>query len=761
MKFALSLSCLVTGYLIARACSSTAEEYHADSLEHSIRALTVDNSWIRELDADPGQEQHAPNRSPRNVDQGHFVLVAPTPLANPVLVLHTPEILHGLGLNASSASSESVFTAVFSGDLSLGPFKPTETWATPYALSIYGQEHLPQGAGPDGHGYGDGRAISIAEVISTGAVDGNWPLNPRVELQLKGAGRTPFCRGADGRAVLRSSVREFLASEAMHHLGVPATRALSLVASSTDKVSRPWYLKPDPSGKKSSALSSDHKHGGDMMQEEPTAITTRVASSFLRVGHFQLFARRAERARRRGFERRSAEAKRQLGLLVQHALRREIILGGSREPETPSSNMMPQVGDVLRLAKGAYQGLAFAGADWIRVGYVQSNFNSDNCHITGLALDFGPFGFVDRYDPEWGMWIGSGKHFAFMNQARAAGRNFASLVEALEVLFSGGGNNDENMAIGTEAERAAGLRELRKLVSSFDDYSSHILQMIIQAKMGLGPLPVSPAMTTSDNGTTSTTTTTTTTTTKTVVFVDSTMGSTTTPRDGAVHFLWEELERLMFEGRVDWTIFWRQLAYAAEGMGCPQNNDEVQGFAAESALLKLRKSFFPEEEVENVAEDSHIECHSWALKGECAQNPVYMRAECAQACRALSRARFRSRADLTGSEESKLVGGALRTDWLAWIRRWQAFCPDSEVMKRASPKFVPREWMLVKAYEEAQKDLVQLKPGDSGRDSFAELRRLQQVFSAPYEEQSDEMTKRYYRLPPLGSERQGGVGFMS
>ena len=100
------------------------------------------------------------------------------------------------------------------------------------ALSIYGQPQVPPGSGPSGDGYGDGRAISIGEIIN--AAGERW------EMQLKGAGRTPFARGGDGRAVLRSSLREFVASEAMHALGVPTTRALSLVASASESVRRPW-----------------------------------------------------------------------------------------------------------------------------------------------------------------------------------------------------------------------------------------------------------------------------------------------------------------------------------------------------------------------------------------------------------------------------------------------------------------------------------------------------------------------------------------
>merc|ERR1719335_1594322 len=133
-----------------------------------------------------------------------------------------------------------------------------QAWATPYALAIMGQPHYDNCPFKNGNGYGDGRAISIGEVVA--------PSGQRWEMQLKGGGQTPFCRGADGRAVLRSSVREFLASEAMHHLGVGTTRALSLVVSQSETVRRP---KPE-----------EDEVGTQM---ESCAITCRAATSFLRV----------------------------------------------------------------------------------------------------------------------------------------------------------------------------------------------------------------------------------------------------------------------------------------------------------------------------------------------------------------------------------------------------------------------------------------------------------------------------------------------
>ena len=144
-------------------------------------------------------------------------------------------------------------------------------WATGYALSIYGTELIQQCPFGTGNGYGDGRAISVFEGLFEGQ---------RWEMQLKGGGPTPYCRGADGRAVLRSSVREFLAQEFMHALGVPTSRSLTLYLSRSETVRRPWYAP------------NSRSFEPDILVDNATAITTRVAPSFLRVGQLELFARR-------------------------------------------------------------------------------------------------------------------------------------------------------------------------------------------------------------------------------------------------------------------------------------------------------------------------------------------------------------------------------------------------------------------------------------------------------------------------------------
>lgn len=303
-----------------------------------------------------------------------------------------------------------------------------------------------------GNGYGDGRAIVIGEVH-------DW------ELQGKGMGTTPFSRGADGRAVLRSSIREFLASEGMHHLGVPTTRALSLVVSKIDTVNRPWYSEAvDSTNPFSSASSSSssipslddprlarypleqrqqilrqlrqQKSDPDRMIQEPCAITTRVSRSFLRIGHVDLFARRAmkkhqelamepnQQLDRDGgddqgdatkLDIRSTLEWKELEDIIWHACYREF-RDEAYEP-FHSSGDLAGASDVL-LRRSAEK-LATMVSHWIRVGFAQGNFNGDNCLVGGYTMDYGPFGFLEEYQPLFAKWTGSGQHFGFLNQINA------------------------------------------------------------------------------------------------------------------------------------------------------------------------------------------------------------------------------------------------------------------------------------------------------------------------------------------------------
>ena len=235
-------------------------------------AQRADYSLLESLVADPQATSDGRDHRPRQVFSGHYVPVTPTPLPVPDVVAYSPTLFRELGLSDALAHDEA-FLRLFSGDISVArePMRPFG-WATGYALSIYGSEYIQQCPFGTGNGYGDGRAISVFEGVFNGK---------RWELQLKGGGPTPYCRGADGRAVLRSSVREFLAQEFMHALGVPTSRSLTLYMSRAETVRRPWYAP--------NSRSLDP----DILVDNPAAITTRVATSFLRVGQLELFARRA------------------------------------------------------------------------------------------------------------------------------------------------------------------------------------------------------------------------------------------------------------------------------------------------------------------------------------------------------------------------------------------------------------------------------------------------------------------------------------
>lgn len=394
----------------------------------------------------------------RPVHNGHYVRVAPQPLKNPKLVLVSEDACAMLGIEPEDTVSEE-FVKYFSGDVkgALARYQDVdiETWATPYALSIMGKRYIQDKFGGDG--YGDGRAISVGEVLmpyssgetAVGAdsaenvVETSKQYYPdhacRYEIQLKGAGPTPFCRGADGRTVLRSSVREFLASEAMHHLGVSTTRALSLVASEGESKKvffglkkkkkegdlslRPWYS--DKNQAMAKTISTDDprlagysesdkreivnqyairaKAEPDSVIEEKCAVTTRVCRSFIRVGHFDLFARRVENIKSGGenggnvnfdvsLVKKSNEYE-ELEDLMWHACYREFYT----EAYAPFYENKDAMSATLKLLECSMKKIADMVAGWVRVGFVQGNFNADNCLISGNTMDYGPFGFVDVY----------------------------------------------------------------------------------------------------------------------------------------------------------------------------------------------------------------------------------------------------------------------------------------------------------------------------------------------------------------------------
>jgi len=364
-------------------------------------APLADYSFMDSLNSDPEGKANGADHAPRQVFSGHYVPVRPTPIENPEYVAHGENLFHELGF-ADDLAQSADFVRMFSGDLSRVPEPLRQVgWACGYALSIYGNEFYQQCPFQTGNGYGDGRAISVVEAVINGQ---------RWEMQLKGAGRTPYCRGADGRAVLRSSVREFLAQEHMHALGVPTSRSLSLYVSKTETVRRPWYSE--------GSRSLDP----DVLVSEPVAISTRVAPSFIRVGQLELFGRRARK-------QEHPNAMEELEQIVLHVI--------DREYRDLSEKTLGTAEKVVLLAREFRSRLTSLIANWIRVGYCQGNFNSDNCAVGGFTLDYGPFGFCDAFNPEFQPWTGGGQHFSFLNQPAAAERNFRSFCSAVRPLLTG------------------------------------------------------------------------------------------------------------------------------------------------------------------------------------------------------------------------------------------------------------------------------------------------------------------------------------
>ena len=363
-------------------------------------AQHADYSLMNMLNVDPDATENGLDYQPRQVFSGHFVPVKPTRIKNPKYVAHSKNFFSELGFSDSLATSEP-FMKMFSGDTSALP-EPMSTlgWATGYALSIYGTEYYEQCPFGTGNAYGDGRAMSIFE----GELQGK-----RWEMQLKGGGKTPYCRGADGRAVLRSSVREFLAQEHMHALGISTSRSLTFYTSETETVKRPWFY------------NGSYSRDPEVMIDEAVAISTRVAPSFLRVGQIELFGRRARK-------HEHPNALKELEQIVLHAI--------DREYSEEIDQTLPLEEKVLLLAKEFQKRLTLLVANWIRVGFCQGNFNSDNCSVGGFGLDYGPFGFMDMFDPRYQSWTGGGAHFSFLNQQKAAESNFGMFCTALKPLLS-------------------------------------------------------------------------------------------------------------------------------------------------------------------------------------------------------------------------------------------------------------------------------------------------------------------------------------
>jgi serine/tyrosine/threonine adenylyltransferase len=326
----------------------------------SIAELSFTDRFVRELPGDP----RADNR-PRQVMKACYSRVEPTAVPAPELIVLVPEVAALLDLDPTPTQE---LADVLGGNRVVPGMAPYS--------ACYGGHQFGTWAGQ----LGDGRAITLGEVEARGKT---W------ELQLKGAGLTPYSRSADGRAVLRSSLRELVCSEAMFHLGVPTTRALSLVLTG-QPVMRDMLYDGHPA-------------------HEPGAVVCRVARSFLRFGSYEIHASRDDHAT--------------LKQLVDFTLERYY----------PHHR-----GDIAGFFDEVAQRTAWMISEWMRVGFVHGVMNTDNMSILGLTIDYGPYGWLEPFELDWTPNItdANGRRYRFGHQPSVAHWNLAQLGRALAPLVS-------------------------------------------------------------------------------------------------------------------------------------------------------------------------------------------------------------------------------------------------------------------------------------------------------------------------------------
>lgn len=361
-----------------------------------ICRLNIENSFVEKL---PGQS----DLSVTDTLGFAYSRVEPSPVPAPEILCWSAGAANLIDLDTPDFKN-SMEAKVFAGNTVCPNMKP-------YAAR-YGGHQFGSWAGQ----LGDGRAITLGEVLNKN--------NQRWEIQLKGAGPTPYSRRGDGRAVLRSSLREFICSEAMFHLNVPTTRALCCVLTG-DMVERDMFYDGNPA-------------------REPGAITTRLAPSFVRFGSFQILA-----------------AHKELTLLKSLA---DYVI------DLHFPNFKSSTGyDYL----GWYQQVVHLTAklvvEWLRVGFVHGVMNTDNMSILGLTLDYGPYGWLDVYDPHWtpNTTDFGQRRYRFGAQPAVAHWNLLKLGEALAPL------------VGDSLQ-------IQKILEEFQSVFDIELSQMMAHKLGLG-----------------------------------------------------------------------------------------------------------------------------------------------------------------------------------------------------------------------------------------------------------------------------------
>lgn len=337
------------------------------------------------------------------------------PVLEKSLIAWSPSCATLFDLKSSYPTGKELQTAVNV----LGGFGPIYRGMVPYAM-CYGGHQFGSWAGQ----LGDGRAISLGEYVNANG--------ERWEVQLKGAGKTPYSRFADGRAVLRSSVREFLCSEAMYFLGVPTTRALSLVETGAGVI-RDMFYTGSP-------------------QMEPGAVVARIAPSFLRLGNFELAALRED------LDLLKATA----DYAIEYHYPQFKDLPESVEGEGPNKYSK----FVWEVARRNAKMVAL----WQAVGFVHGVMNTDNFSILGLTIDYGPYGYLDAYDPQYTPNTTDipGRRYKFDTQPQVANWNIMQFANSMIPL--------------------CGLDEMQAVVTKFESMFKEAYNEVMAKKLGFHKL---------------------------------------------------------------------------------------------------------------------------------------------------------------------------------------------------------------------------------------------------------------------------------
>ncbi len=327
--------------------------------------LKIDNTFTKVLPADPIEEN-----TRRAVRKACFSYVLPKKTSHPELIHASEEVATLVGISQEEMKSKE-FLDIFTGNKVMANTRP-------YAMCYAGHQ-FGNWAGQ----LGDGRAINLAEVVHD---------KKRWALQLKGAGETPYSRTADGLAVLRSSIREYLCSEAMYHLGVPTTRALSLSLTG-DEVLRDILYNGNP-------------------EYEKGAIVTRVAPTFIRFGNFEMFS--------------AYDDTKNLKKLADYTLQYFY-------PSITSTGKQAYIDLFSEVSKRSLDMVIH----WQRVGFVHGVMNTDNMSIIGVTIDYGPYGWLEGFDYNWTPNTTDRAHrrYRFGNQPNIVLWNLMKLANALYPLI--------------------------------------------------------------------------------------------------------------------------------------------------------------------------------------------------------------------------------------------------------------------------------------------------------------------------------------